>query len=301
MTQETKNLEAALRELLDTCLKKRDSLHIQFNNKDRPKEKIIGSHCHSHWEFFAVIEGCMEFDSTSMPHLRLYEGEALMIPPGHPHRSVDAIPQPQRQKVCIINMPDGIEFQGAFAWLVNGGNIMHFGALPPEIVNRWAEIEEKTPTEMLSNIGKAFREGIWGKERACNATRHLLASLGAALAAPTCPGNAKQKDPRILKVIAMLHEEYHNPELSMKKLAQVANLSQPRLFELFRHMTGTTLRQILINIRLQNAKTLLENGRYSVKEVASMTGWRSQLYFSTAFRNRYGTPPSKLRKPSGLQ
>ena len=56
---------------------------------------------------------------------------------------------------------------------------------------------------------------------------------------------------------------------------------------LFRH---------LINIRLERAKKLLEEGKVlSIQEVAMMVGYDDAYHFSKLFKKRYGMPPSQSR------
>ena len=72
------------------------------------------------------------------------------------------------------------------------------------------------------------------------------------------------------------------------------------------HMSGTYFRRLflnrfnmtpnkyLISKRLIYAEKLLSSGKYSIKEVAEMSGFCDVKYFSRVVKKEYGVPPSKL-------
>jgi AraC-like DNA-binding protein len=49
-------------------------------------------------------------------------------------------------------------------------------------------------------------------------------------------------------------------------------------------------------MRLSYAEKLLSRGRYSVLEVAEMSGFSDVKYFSRVMKREYGVPPSELYK-----
>ena len=49
-------------------------------------------------------------------------------------------------------------------------------------------------------------------------------------------------------------------------------------------------------IRIEKAKSLIENSAYTIAEISDMTGFASQSYFSTAFKAYTGMTPSQYKK-----
>lgn len=47
--------------------------------------------------------------------------------------------------------------------------------------------------------------------------------------------------------------------------------------------------------RMVLAEEMLSVGEHSIKEIASLLGYRNQLYFSSVFRKYHGVPPSDFR------
>jgi AraC-like DNA-binding protein len=63
--------------------------------------------------------------------------------------------------------------------------------------------------------------------------------------------------------------------------------------------SATTLAALVREVRLETALGLLQTTRLSIGEVAHHCGWQSHGRFSSAFRARWGIPPSQIRAKSG--
>ena len=64
----------------------------------------------------------------------------------------------------------------------------------------------------------------------------------------------------------------------------------------FKAATGKTMTQALLDIRLARACDYLKDG-VSVSAVANFCGWKSDIPFRKAFKQKYGIPPKALFKP----
>lgn len=53
-------------------------------------------------------------------------------------------------------------------------------------------------------------------------------------------------------------------------------------------------KQYLLKLRIDKAVSLLVEGKYTVKEVAELSGFYDEKYFSRVIKNKYGIPPSKF-------
>ncbi len=82
---------------------------------------------------------------------------------------------------------------------------------------------------------------------------------------------------------------------SLAELGREVGLSTSKLTLGFRRAFGTTVFGILQENRLQQAHRLLTSGQMTVSEAAYRVGY-SPAHFATIFRQRFGVPPSKLRK-----
>ena len=58
---------------------------------------------------------------------------------------------------------------------------------------------------------------------------------------------------------------------------------------------GTSVKQYLTNYRLQKAGEILSKEICDIKNVAEKVGYQNQLYFSNAFKQRFGIAPSRYK------
>jgi len=94
--------------------------------------------------------------------------------------------------------------------------------------------------------------------------------------------------------LAIIKQEYYNSKLSAVQVAAQLGVTPNYLAALFKKAGLLPLKKIIIQTRLEEAKALLEKKRYSIKEIAYMTGWDNQFYFSNSFLEKYEVRPSSL-------
>lgn len=107
--------------------------------------------------------------------------------------------------------------------------------------------------------------------------------------------NGKVLDRRILLAM-MLFEEGTRKQFFIEDIAKAVNLSTGRLAHLFKSEVGISPQRYLTNIRLEEARDLLEIGGLSVKEIAAEIGIASASRFCRSFKTRYGMTPKEYRK-----
>jgi len=89
-------------------------------------------------------------------------------------------------------------------------------------------------------------------------------------------------------VIGALAEKYSDPTLDLAAVAMKMRMSPKRLSVILNKNVGVSFRQLLRNIRIEEAKRILRLRRYSVKEVASRVGFADSHYFSRSFKEVTG-------------
>ncbi len=104
-------------------------------------------------------------------------------------------------------------------------------------------------------------------------------------------GNAKQAE-LVMKYI----QQNYASKITLDVLSQKFSCSQSMLVKCFKQEYGTTIMNVLMDIRLTKAAEHLKNGRLSVKEIAAECGFSEQNYFSKAFSKKYNCSPSEYRK-----
>jgi AraC family transcriptional regulator len=85
-------------------------------------------------------------------------------------------------------------------------------------------------------------------------------------------------------------------EMSLKDLADIANLSPYHFARAFKRSFGEPPHHYLNGRRIERAKALLENPARSVTEVALAVGFADPVSFTAAFHRIVGTTPTKYRR-----
>lgn len=81
----------------------------------------------------------------------------------------------------------------------------------------------------------------------------------------------------------------------MEEYAKTHHMSISTLSRMFKHHTGLTPLQFLLNIRLSAAKNLLKDTNLTISEISSMVGYDNPLYFSRLFHKHVGITPRDYR------
>lgn len=92
-----------------------------------------------------------------------------------------------------------------------------------------------------------------------------------------------------------LEESLREPP-TLSELASAVNVSDKRLNMIFREMYNATVFEVLRDMRLEQARSLLATGDMSVKEIAWTVGYAHVTNFTTAFAAKFGAPPATFAK-----
>ena len=82
-------------------------------------------------------------------------------------------------------------------------------------------------------------------------------------------------------------------------LAQRLQVSQEYLTRIFREYVGMTPGKYLVQVRVEQAKLLLEQGDHSIAFVADACGFTNGNYFARVFRSIVGVTPSVYQREHG--
>ena len=85
-------------------------------------------------------------------------------------------------------------------------------------------------------------------------------------------------------------------ELGDETLANQLGLSTSHFRFLFKQTTGQPFHKYLVSLRLERARSFLEEGHSSISEVARNVGFHGLAHFSRVFTQRFGVSPNDYRK-----
>lgn len=83
----------------------------------------------------------------------------------------------------------------------------------------------------------------------------------------------------------------YRQDFTVNELASAVGIERSYLYRLFRENENMSVKEYIIDARLQNAKQMLDNGVKQIKVISYSTGYENPLYFSNAFKKKYGVSP----------
>ncbi|HEV7348550.1 ATP-binding protein [Telluribacter sp.] len=97
----------------------------------------------------------------------------------------------------------------------------------------------------------------------------------------------------LLKLEAATLAQLGNADLTAEWLADDMAVSRRTLFREIKRLTGLTPTQYITTARFRHARQLLENREVtSIKQLASVVGFRQIKHFSISYKNQFGKSPS---------
>ena len=80
----------------------------------------------------------------------------------------------------------------------------------------------------------------------------------------------------------LMENELSNPELDVARMTELLKISRTSVF--------------FKTYKLNRAAKLIKEGKYTISEIADMTGFSTLSHFSTSFKKQFGTTPSEYSK-----
>lgn len=107
------------------------------------------------------------------------------------------------------------------------------------------------------------------------------------------------KDPRLIDIFSYI-KEHVNGDLSNKKLASVANVSEDYVGQYFKMLTGINPQDYIEYQRMEKAVNLLRTSKKSIRDIGAEVGFKDTAYFCRRFKMMFGIPAGKMRRRESL-
>lgn len=113
------------------------------------------------------------------------------------------------------------------------------------------------------------------------------------------PKSEKSKDERLMeKVVACIEKNLSKTDFSVEELSHEVGVSRVHLYKKMLAITGKSPLEYIRQERLKKAAQLLEEGSFSVSDVAAQVGFHNPKYFSKNFKEEFGVSPSAYQSQS---
>lgn len=98
----------------------------------------------------------------------------------------------------------------------------------------------------------------------------------------------------IRRAITFISKNYAS-KITLNDVASYVHLNPSYFSTIFKHSCGSSFKEYLNMVRVEESKRLLANTDYSVIDIAIATGFEDQSYFSKVFKKYTGLTPKQFR------
>ncbi len=89
---------------------------------------------------------------------------------------------------------------------------------------------------------------------------------------------------------------YHRQNFGVGELARAVGVERTYLYRIFMENDGVSPKQYIIDTRMKNALQMMERGITSIQLISYSVGYDDPLYFSNAFKKKFGLSPKNYIK-----
>ena len=242
-----------------------ENLEIHFCEKFDEKSPYwnLTPHNHDYIEFIFFLEGRAQIRADQTLDLSLYD--TMVYPAGKMHHEFIDLSIPQ-EIICI-----GVSFK-------NCQNALRYA------------FKFSDDGEARFLFERFYREH---KKKADGYEEYLVSLLNILFI--LMHRKVREIKPAKENILDITKEYIHNNfsgELYIEHIATLAHVSTSYLSRIFKKQTGMSPMQYITYLRISTAKQLLKSKRYTVDQIAEMTGFSSPSYFWRIFKNTVGVTPS---------
>lgn len=97
------------------------------------------------------------------------------------------------------------------------------------------------------------------------------------------------------ELYSLMENELSNPELDISHMTELLKISRTKFYYKVKGLTGESPSTFFKTYKLNRAAELIKEGKYSISEIADMTGFSTHSYFSKAFKKQFGIAPSEYK------
>lgn len=257
---------------------------IEFDKSERKIEWSMNKlHSHTHYEVYFLLKGTRSF-FLSNALFTLEAGTLVVIPPfamhkteGGPFERININVSPEFldgfQKKVLDDLAQNICIK------LNDKNLK-------EIKNILKEIES---VDKLQKYSQNLTKTLFGY------LVFILSKINKGNTAICKTTTFQNTSPLVLKIIDYLNKNY-DKNISLATLESKFFLSKTSLCKQFNKETNCTIKNYLLNIRLNKAQFYLTKTKKSILEISEICGFCSQNYFGLIFKQKIGLSPLNYRK-----
>lgn len=250
-----------------------------YSSVRKNEKSLFGFHYHKDAEILKVASGTVHIYTGTEHHI-LKENDIIFFSPFSIHSGEAETDTAETHAVTFD--PDILKKEVDFSY-TRDTHLIFPGEHPknPEISKIFEDIftayRNRTPAYKLKiTAGLMLLSGILIE---CN---FLLSD------------NSGLKKLRTLPAVEYIKENY-NKEIRIPELAALLNFCPEHFIRIFKQENKKTPAEYILDCRIEEALKLLSENKYSVSEIADMTGFSGSSHFIKVFKQKLNTTPGKYR------
>ena len=186
--------------------------------------------------------------------------------------------------------------------------LFHMENLTPGVESNWYEVllnkvypyNKKTYT-LIKTLVQESSTGIpyMDSLMLCLLTETIIRLLQSkyvvSTALPSSVAKQNYRDELFERIIAYVESKIYEP-LTIADVCQQFSMSRSSLQLLFKNTVNQSPKKYISDMKLEKARQMLRENKYTVSEISLKLGYSSIHYFSNAFNQKYHISPSEYAK-----
>lgn len=234
--------------------------------------KMPSMHYHDSYELYFLEIGTREY-FVDDKFFSVSPGEFVLIQPGKLHRTGG--------EFCIRTL---VHFTREFLDKTFSDDAV------TRLLSCFETVRITPPSDQIP-ILKSMLERL----HKCNDAIGFAVALGVLLDSLSQCGQQEIQYGHLSAVIAYINENFADIE-KIDQIAQRFYISKYHLCRVFKKTMHVTIIEYLNQVKLRNARKLLEVTDLEIGQIAERCGFRSAAYFSSTFKSSTGQSPTQYRK-----
>ncbi|HEX9785533.1 MAG TPA: helix-turn-helix transcriptional regulator [Opitutaceae bacterium] len=280
---------AEIRAVLQRAIEQveRRQMRVRVPREEGLMEKHKGMHFHYRPEVFIQLVGRTEFRFPK-ESFALREEEICIIP--------SALPHGETARPGL----DGRAFRNLVAGFYDHTLSLHFAhevePAKPDIdcIEFIGAPNLDTFVTVATSVVKTYHMHAPARDQVLKGFVVALLGMFENLVA-TDAGNLNAELGKVFQVKWIVREQFSNPDLNVKTIAERLHCSPDYLSHLFHTETGEKLIQYIQRTRINGAMQVLETTPLNISEIAYASGFSDPAYFARVFKKHKGETPQEFR------
>ncbi|MCC8082529.1 MAG: PocR ligand-binding domain-containing protein [Lachnospiraceae bacterium] len=156
-----------------------------------------------------------------------------------------------------------------------------------------AAIENGAASSRVFTLNNQFMQNVddcRSTDELCYAMVEVLTAFMECMFPPAVENN------RVIREAMNYIAANFSSSLTLEEVAKHVHLNPSYFSRLFKQSLGASFKEYLTQIRIEEAKRLLDHTEYSILDIAIAVGFDNQSYFTSVFKKKTGLTPGQYRK-----